>query len=125
MKSSQEQQTWRNRLRELYLTKIPNEDDAVTRSITFRWAKFSIEPKAKEIEFYLTTKDSIEDFIDELLSSIAKEIEQEKKFRVYQYSPDLVPSACEDISIIEGLDIALTIINKHREKGHNEDSINN
>jgi len=68
-------ESWEERLRDLYLISSPDEDGLITDSILFEWARFSIEPRTKnKIEFYLTTRESIEDFIRSTLSSYKQEL---------------------------------------------------
>lgn len=54
---------WVQELRDLYLDKSPDEFGFVTKSITFNWGSFQFTPKIKNTEFYLVTKNSLEDFI--------------------------------------------------------------
>lgn len=80
-------ETWRERLRDLYLTTTPDENGLYTKSISFNWGKFEFDPKDKEVnEFYLTTKNAIEEFIASELLSLADKIGAEKK-------PPLSPNA--------------------------------
>lgn len=65
---------WKENLRELYLHTTPY-DGYETRSITFNWGKFKIESKGK-MEFYLATKESVEEFIDQLLQESIRETEE-------------------------------------------------
>lgn len=65
---------WKENLRELYLHTTP-WDGYETRSITFNWGKFKIESKGK-MEFYLATKESVEEFIDQLLQESMREKEE-------------------------------------------------
>jgi hypothetical protein len=56
---------WKTRLRDLHLTSSPDEEGLHTRSITFNWGKFTFEQTNKEkVEFYLTTREAIEEFIE-------------------------------------------------------------
>jgi len=66
---------WEERLRELYLTKVPDENGYLTRSITFLWGTFTCA-LTEPMEFYLTTKGAMEDFIRKELSAKDAEIER-------------------------------------------------
>lgn len=70
-----------NKLRDLYLVKSPDEKDMVTESITFTWGTF--QPKQKNFEFYIATKNGIEDFINSTrltdLRAIREFVEGKKK----------------------------------------------
>lgn len=60
---------WEERLRDLYLSKSPDDEGMWTKSISFNWGKFEFSPTTnKQVEFYLTTKEGIEDFIRQELA---------------------------------------------------------
>jgi len=68
---------WKEKLRDLYLITVPDANDLFTKSITFNWGKFIYEPKEQHTEFYLTTKESIESFIENLLEQEKKRMSEE------------------------------------------------
>lgn len=73
---------WQEELRDLYLEECPDADGLYTKSITFSWGSFEFNLKADKAEFYLTTKEAIEEFIENLLISERKKIEEEWKEKI-------------------------------------------
>lgn len=69
-KSSTTEDDWEKRLRDLYLTITPDDEGSQTRSFLFNWGRFTFERLTPDrVEFYLATKDSIEEFIGQTLAS--------------------------------------------------------
>lgn len=100
-------ETWRERLRDLYLTTTPDEEGLYTKSISFNWGKFEFDPKDKEVnEFYLTTKNAIEEFIASELLTLADKIGAEKG----GIDPRDEHGAAYDTGKNDGLDTAISLI---------------
>lgn len=89
---------WKENLRELYLHTTPY-DGYETRSITFNWGKFKIESKGK-MEFYLATKESVEEFIDQLLQ---ESIREDREKIIYEVRKALVVEDVLSLSVEKAL----------------------
>ena len=62
------------KIRELYLTTTPDEENLHTKSIAFSWGTFSFSPTGNEkCEFYLAPKKSIEEFLTRALTAQKEE----------------------------------------------------
>jgi len=68
----QQQESWVDKLRELYLSEDPDGEGYRHSSILFNWGKFTFERNSSwggQIRYYLTTQDAIEEFIAQTISS--------------------------------------------------------
>lgn len=73
-----ENKDWREELRDLYLKTSPDPEGFLTKTITFEWGEFDFTQRQETAEFYLTTKNAIERFIQSLLDKQAeKQMEKE------------------------------------------------
>ena len=64
-------QDWRVKLRDLYLIENPDSKGLHTSSITFEFGRFQFTPKEKwgKSAFYLVDKESLESFIESLITA--------------------------------------------------------
>lgn len=96
-------------LRDLYLTTSPDDEGAYTKSILFNWGKFEFNPTAEKVEFYLTTKDAIEDFIRHSLQQAKVEAIKEERSRIkrggydaFRYISKWIKTLCTESEEAQG-----------------------